>query len=230
MEEAPEVRRRGRHQPNRERLARADTALLWLPRVIHYPQLFGTWSGFAEEFALVVAASVAWVASAPRTSAWALELAEACRVLFGICVVIFAVEHFTALGETARMVPAWLPPGQRFWAMFTGIAHLLAGIAIVSGMRALLAARLLTAMFLTFSALVWLPRLFAAPTNHIAWAGNAINLAMVGATWIVADWLGARAHDAAATRADRARQQGGARMPRSATLAAASILRTSRGE
>ncbi len=29
------------------------SALLWLPRVIGYPRMIGTWLGFAEEFALV---------------------------------------------------------------------------------------------------------------------------------------------------------------------------------
>src|ERR1044071_3111454 len=31
-------------------------ALLWLPRVIGFPQLFGTWGGFLEEMSLVSAA------------------------------------------------------------------------------------------------------------------------------------------------------------------------------
>lgn len=85
------------------------------------------------------------------------------------------------------MVPAWISPGQRFWAIATGAAHLLAGISIVSGIQAILASRLLTAMLVIFGALVWARSIFAAPHEHVAWAGNAINLALIGAAWMVAD-------------------------------------------
>ncbi|HEV7990632.1 MAG TPA: DoxX family membrane protein [Gemmatimonadaceae bacterium] len=167
-------------------------AMLWLPRIIHYPQLFGVWSGFGEELALVMAAAIALVASRRPIARREVAAAEVCRVAFGVCVVTFGIVHFTALDETARMVPSWLPPGQRFWAFTTGLAHLCAGVAIVSGLQARLASRLLAAMFLTFGALVWLPSLIASPRGHIVWAGNAINLAMAGAAWIVADWISDR--------------------------------------
>jgi hypothetical protein len=65
--------------------------------------------------------------------------------------------------------------------------HLLAGNAILSGILATLAARLLTAMIFGFGALVWAPALFAQPHVHIVWGGNAINLALMGAAWVVAD-------------------------------------------
>jgi uncharacterized membrane protein YphA (DoxX/SURF4 family) len=68
-----------------------------------------------------------------------------------------------------------------------GVCHLLAGIAIVTGIQAVLASRLLTAMILTFGALVWAPSLVVHPTTHLFWSGNAINLAFAGAAWIVAD-------------------------------------------
>jgi hypothetical protein len=42
-------------------------------------------------------------------------------------------------------------------------------------------------MFVGFGLLVWLPQLFAHPKDHMAWAGNGINLALVGAAWVVAD-------------------------------------------
>jgi hypothetical protein len=34
--------------------------------------------------------------------------------------------------------------------------------------------------------------IFAFPRDHVAWGGNAYNLAAVGAAWIVADWLATR--------------------------------------
>jgi uncharacterized membrane protein YphA (DoxX/SURF4 family) len=97
-----------------------------------------------------------------------------------------------SLQETINMVPKWIPPSQRFWALATGIGHLLAGIAIVTGIQAVLAGRLLTAMILGFGSFVWVPAVVATPKAHLAWAGNAINLAVAGAAWIVADAIASR--------------------------------------
>jgi hypothetical protein len=47
----------------------------------------------------------------------------------------------------------------------------------------------LTTMLIGFGLLVWLPALFAHPHLLINWAGNAQNLAITGAAWIVADFL-----------------------------------------
>jgi hypothetical protein len=44
-------------------------------------------------------------------------------------------------------------------------------------------------MIIGFGLLVWLPRLFTDPHKLINWAGNAQNLAIAGAAWIVADFL-----------------------------------------
>jgi len=51
--------------------------------------------------------------------------------------------------------------GQQFSAIATGLAHLLAGIVIISGIQAALAARLLTVMTLSLGALVWAGSLVA---------------------------------------------------------------------
>jgi len=45
-------------------------------------------------------------------------------------------------------------------------------------------------MLVGFALLVWLPPPFADPHNLISWAGNAQNLAITGAAWIVTDYLG----------------------------------------
>ena len=41
-----------------------------------------------------------------------------------------------------------------------------------------------------FGLLVWLPAPFADAHKLINWVGNAQNLAITGAAWIVADFLG----------------------------------------
>lgn len=162
-------------------------ALLWLPRVILFPRIYATWGGFFEQFSPVAAAILAG-ASMDETRSGRM-LSRIARVLFGICVISFGLNHFFAIPETSRMVPAWIPPGQTFWAIATGIADLLAGIAIVSGVKDVLACRLLTCMILLFGLLIWLPALYTAPNSVAVWTGNAINLIVASAAWMGGDVL-----------------------------------------
>jgi hypothetical protein len=90
------------------------------------------------------------------------------------------------------MTPKWIPPGPTFWVVLTGIAFVLAGLAIVSGMLDVLAARLLGLMLLVFSALALVPLIFTSPRDHASWGANAYNLTAVGAAWIIADWISDR--------------------------------------
>jgi uncharacterized membrane protein YphA (DoxX/SURF4 family) len=167
-------------------------AVLWLPRVVGYPHIFGTWGGMLEAMAPAAAAVVGYASLLPRGSAAATRADRFGRLAFGVCAVSFGLVHFTAVPQTAAMVPGWIPPGQQFWAVATGVFHLLAGVAILSGVLDVLGSRLLTLMLSAFSVLVWAPRLFAQPHEHMVWAGNAFNLAMVGAAWVVADSIASR--------------------------------------
>ena len=166
-------------------------ACLWLPRVIGYPRIFGTWGGFNEQFVLAVAAVVGYAAldrgAAPDEARPAARDMLIGRALFGVCLMILGIVHFTALAQTAAMVPAWIPPGPRFWAVATGLALLLAGFAILARVQATLAARLFTVLIGSFAAVIWIPRILAEPRGHVAWAGTAITVAMAGAGWMVAD-------------------------------------------
>lgn len=167
-------------------------ACLWLPRVIGYSQIFGTWGGFNEQFVLAVAAVVGYAsldpAPAPNDERLAARDLLIGRTVFGINLVILGLVHFTALPQTAEMVPAWIPPGQRFWAVATGVAMVLAGVAIAARVQSVLAARLFTVLIGTFAVFIWIPRIVADPRGH-AWAGTAITVAMAGAGWVVADAL-----------------------------------------
>jgi len=179
-------------------------AIPWAIRIVRFPQLFGTWGGFAEAFALVLAAVL--VAESGRRGPTGADPERLCIVAFGICAVAFGFNHFTALPQTAGMVPGWIPPGKMFWAVATGIFHVAAGLAILSGVRALLAARLLGAMMIGFSAFVWLPNLAGSPTVHMVWAGNAVNFALAGSAFVVADTIARRAGRTVAAARARTRQ------------------------
>jgi len=168
-------------------------ACLWLRRVIGFPGMIGTWLGFAEQFALVLGGIIAYASLSPRHTMWKNRTPQIARCLFGLCAITFGLAHFLAVKETAGFVPSWIPLGQRFWAIATGAFHMLAGVAILTRIQDLLASRLFTVMLIGFGALVWAPIVFAHPTDHVSWAGNAINLAIAGAAWIVADSIQAAA-------------------------------------
>ncbi|HSY05253.1 MAG TPA: hypothetical protein VK803_04865 [Steroidobacteraceae bacterium] len=165
------------------------TVLLHVPRVIAHPQVLGAWSGLAEQLALASAGLVAYTSSGEVAAARSPAYRRVALIAFGVCVLLFGAAHFGYLEETAEMVPRWLPPGQRFWAVATGIAHLAAGAAILAGVTAHLAALLLTVMFALFGALIHIPLLLADPHSHLYWVMNAMNLALTGAAWVVADSL-----------------------------------------
>jgi hypothetical protein len=174
-------------------------ALRWIPRIVLEPGVFDRWGNFFEQLSLVCGAVIVY-ASAARAAPWAARASRMAVILFGVCVMSFTLGQLVYLGAVADFVPAWLPPGQMFWAIITTLALALAAVAILSGRQALLATRLLTAMFVVFGLLVWLPRVISDPHDHTNWGGNAQNLAITAAAWIVADFLRRREtpHEASA--------------------------------
>ena len=107
-------------------------------------------------------------------------------VIFGACLIYFGLAHHFYLANTVSMVPAWLPPGQTFWAYVTAAGHIAAGIAILSGICLRPAAMLLAAMFIVFAILVHAPRIIMDSHTHMSWAENAVNFALIGPAWVIA--------------------------------------------
>ena len=164
-------------------------ALLWVPNIVASPRVYDPWGNFFEQFSIVSGALLVYASVSRNDPGRAARLARIGYLCFGICVISFTLEQLVYLSGTAAFVPKWIPPGQMFWAITTTIALALAAIALLSGRSAPLASRLLTVMLIGFGLLVWLPRPFADPHQLINWAGNAQNLAITGAAWIVADFL-----------------------------------------
>jgi uncharacterized membrane protein YphA (DoxX/SURF4 family) len=114
-------------------------------------------------------------------------------LLFGICPISFGIVHIKDMPGLLGAIPAWLPPSQMFWAYATTLGFFASAVAILTGILAPLAARLLTAEIVVFELLFWIPNVTAAPGNHFNWAGNAISIAIAGASWVVADSISAAA-------------------------------------
>lgn len=166
---------------------------LHIPKVVSHPGVFVSWSGTAEQMALVAGGLIAFAVLPGLEAGTARLLLRIGWVAFGLCCLVFGGAHFAYEADTAAMVPRYLPLPPEFWARATGVAHIGAGLAILSGIRARFAAELLTIMFVCFAAMVHAPLLIAHPTSHLDWVMNAMNLALTGSAWIVADSLKGRA-------------------------------------
>jgi uncharacterized membrane protein YphA (DoxX/SURF4 family) len=157
--------------------------------VLAHPAEFGSYSDVAEQLAIAAAGLIVYAANARIDPALAARLTRGGQLAFGLCALLFGGAHFVYLNLTVPLVPKWLPPSQVFWAYATGVGHIAAGLAILSGVQARLAAILLTAMYAAFTPLVHLPLLLANPSSHWIWSENALNLALTGVAWVVADSL-----------------------------------------
>jgi uncharacterized membrane protein len=156
--------------------------------IAHYAE-FGSYSNLAEQLAIAAGGLIVYAGNARIDAALAARLTRLGQVVFGICAVLFGGAHFFYMSLTVPLVPKWLPPSQEFWAYATGVGHIAAGVAILTGVRARLAAILLTAMYASFTPLVHVPIVLADPSSFFNWTENALNLALVGVAWVVADSL-----------------------------------------
>jgi uncharacterized membrane protein len=151
--------------------------------------VYGPYESGAIELAITAGGLIVYAGSARLDAVLAARLTRGGQLTFGICALIFGGAHFVYMNLTAPLVPKWLPGTQAFWGYATGVAHIAAGLAILTGVQARLAAILLTAMFAAFTPLVHVPMLLADPANHWIWNENAVNLALIGVAWVVADSL-----------------------------------------
>lgn len=76
------------------------------------------------------------------------------RIIFGLPFLIFGLFHFMGANDMAGMVPL---PGGVFWVYLTGVAHILAAIAILINVQTKLASLLLALMLLIFVLAIHLP-------------------------------------------------------------------------
>ena len=154
----------------------------------HYAE-FVAYSNVAEQLAIAAGGLIVYATSAKIEAALAARLTRLGQLAFGVCALLFGGAHFFYMNLTAPLVPKWLPPTQEFWAYATGVGHIAAGVAILTGVQARLAAILLTIMFASFTPLVHVPMLLTTPSSHWIWNENAVNIALIGAAWVVADSL-----------------------------------------
>jgi uncharacterized membrane protein YphA (DoxX/SURF4 family) len=165
------------------------TMVLHLPHALANFTTWVSWEAIAETMVSALGGVLAYIWASGAGEARAAAIVRIARPMFGVGLLVFGTSEFVYAAFTASLVPAWLPPSQLFWTYLTGAAQISAGLAIVSGLKARLAAILLTAMYLGFALLVHLPRLIADPSGPGRWAENGVNLVLAGAAWVLAETL-----------------------------------------
>jgi uncharacterized membrane protein len=141
------------------------------------------------QLAIAASALIVYATTAQIDKGLTARLTRLGQITFGVCSVIWGGAHFVYMNLTAPLVPKWLPPGQVFWGYATGVCFIAAGLALLTGIQARLAAILLTAMIASFGLLANGPMLVANPSSHWNWTESILNLALIGAAWVVADSL-----------------------------------------
>ena len=179
-------------------------ATLWLTRYyaavhafgLRIDVLLGVTFGLAQQLMVVAPAAILFYASSASSaspdSLLQTRAAIAARWMLGLPPVVFGLFHLIGIRVFATIVPHWITFGY-FWAALTGIAFILAGCAICSGIMDVLAARLLALMLLLFEGFVEIPPIFIRLHNQATWGAAVYNLAAIGACWMFAEFLTSRA-------------------------------------
>jgi len=158
------------------------TVVLHGIKVLGNPGVLIEWNGIAEIGFLTCGAVALYASTAPGK---AETLRKWARLMAGAFALMFGAVHFHYIDGTASFVPAWIPPNQHFWAYATGAGYIAAGLAMVSGVQARLAATLTAFMMACFVVLLHVPRVIGDPGLRVEWIMLAVASSLTGAAWLV---------------------------------------------
>jgi len=163
--------------------------MLQAPHVVAHPLVEGTWEELGENLIFVAGA---WTMFSmwprQRTTLANFGSVRAGQILFALALPAIGLSHFFYLGETAPLIPPWLPLHVPL-SYLTGAAHFAAGLGILFGVLPRLAATLEAIMVSLFTFIVWVPMVIAAPTSPGNWSEICVSAAISAAAWAIANSL-----------------------------------------
>lgn len=112
------------------------------------------------------------------------------RILFVLPFVVNGVFHVANPGRMAAAVPAWVPGAGEFWVVFSGVAMLMAGAALLYDKLVEWAGPLLAVLLLVYVAVLHLPGFLAGDAaelqgilKNVGLAGGALFLTAHRKRW-----------------------------------------------
>jgi uncharacterized membrane protein len=177
----------------------AAMLLLWVvllhaPALAAAPKNGGEWTGASETFALggvalalfgLTRLSVAWRGMPDALTARCITIG---RIFVGLSMLGFGALHFLYIPYVAFVIPNWIPAHVGF-AYATGVAHIAAGLSILTRVLARIAALCAAAMFGSWVVILHIPRALAHLHDPNEWTSMLIALAMCGGALLIAATL-----------------------------------------
>lgn len=163
-----------------------------LPGLAAHPLTEANWYSVSENL-LLMAGAWTILALLPRKPELAAKFVSARvgQIFFAIALPAIGLSHFFYLGQTAPLIPSWIPFHVTL-AYLTGAAHIAAGIGIFFSIMPRLAATLEALMASIFTLLVWVPMVSAASATRFDWSEICVSTAIAGSAWAVAETLRGR--------------------------------------
>lgn len=157
----------------------AVTFLLKVPEILANPGAGFVWTNPAKVLALAGGALLLLAATPGRGA-----VAFAAGAL-GVFLLICGVQHFVYAAFVDTLVPAWIPPGPRFWTLFSAVALLAGGAGVLLPATRRPAGLLAGVMIFLWVLLLHVPR-SVTMRSAFELAGVFEALALAGVAWLVA--------------------------------------------
>ncbi|MFL6618001.1 MAG: hypothetical protein ACJ8MH_05340 [Povalibacter sp.] len=162
--------------------------------LLHVPPLLMTgenWLGAAELLALsggsLALLGMTATRAYPGMLDWVLgsKAITLGKLLFAFSLLVFGYSHFLYAEPASQMIATWVP-GRLFFTYLSGIGHIAAGLSLLTGVLARIAAPTLCGMFASFILFFHLPRIIPDPGSRYEWTSTLISLLLSGAAWAIA--------------------------------------------
>jgi uncharacterized membrane protein len=142
--------------------------LLYVPQIATNPKAGFMWTNPCKVLALF-GGCILLISIAPKENTHPLgiivqrfdKLPFLSPILVSVFFVVGGIQHFVYAGFVDTLVPAWIPPSQRFWTCFAGAALIAGGLGLLIPRFARLAATCSGVMIFLWVILLHVPRAFA---------------------------------------------------------------------